>query len=294
MKRYFIMITFITVSLLTGCAADLTESGYTYDTFNVLQENAMNSSAIHKEEYNGFQLSTFDSGEGVLIYTYEYYDTAVDLSIRMNNDGLYSTIYHNDKKLDINTYGHFYDNGSNGYALPYLIDVTGDGQEELILEYASPDPSGVPYLIHKCYVYRLDTMEQLHFNIDTTDLANMMTIKPLEYNDADNIFSFQIEYDTRLFGSDTRFHEAWEKTIFSTTVPNEQQPDMTNHPVYISPDFYMISYYPPTSFFSAKFYVYTDSTCSDPLDPIYIEFFWDETSNQFIMNLDTAMLQMAG
>ena len=294
MKRYFMIITFIIVSLLTGCGADLTESECTDGTFDVLLENDMNSLATHIEEYNGFQLSTFDSGEGVLIYTYEYYDTAVDLSIRMNNDGLYSTIYHNGKKLDINTYGHFYDNGSNGYALPYLIDVTGDGQEELILEYASPDPSGVPYLIHKCYVYRLDTMKQILFNTDTTELSKLIIFTPKSFNKETNELTLQVEFDesihSNLIPSD---RTPYETTI--TITPSQADYWTQTHYAYLPNMYDSLDFKEDSLNFTAEFLVYLDDTMTyNRFYPFYVDYIWDEASSSFIMNLSTAHIPAAG
>ena len=262
-------------------------------TTETVMNNATESSDL-QEEYNGFVLSKFDRGDGTFMYDYVYSDEAEDVSIYMNNNGLYSSLRHNGQKLEINTYGHFYDNGGTGYALPYLVDVTGDGAKDLVLEYASPRTDGTPYLIHKCFVYRLDTVEQVTFNTDTTELSKLMIFTPKAFNKETNELTLQIEFDesihSNLIESDRIPYE-------STIAISPEQTDYWTETryAYIPNEYDSLRFDTDRQCFVAEFPVYLDSTQAfNVFYPFYVDYIWDEASNSFIMDLSTARIPAAG
>lgn len=284
-----VFFLFIALCLLTNSKPEVAPE-------NVTTENQGNNTSLtHPEEFNGFRASTFDNGDGRLSYIYRYHGIeAEDFSICMDEDGLNSTIYYNGKILDINTYGLFYDGGDKGHALPYLADVTGDGQEELILEYASPDPQGSPYLIHKCYVYRLDTMEQLTFNTDTTKLSKLMIFTPKDFNSKTNKLTLQIEFDEIIHSNLIETDRIpWKITI---TISPEQADYWTEIRYAYIPNAYDSLYFDTNrQCFVSEFPLYLDSTQTfNIFYPFYVGYIWDEASNSFIMDLSTARIPAAG
>lgn len=138
------------------------------------------ASETEQRNFNGF-IKNITTDTYATEYVYEYFDAREDLSITINASGNNGVISHNGKKLEIETYGAFYQKDNSEYALPYLMDVTGDGVKELILVY-SYYPVGDPYTEQKCLVYRLDTMEEIPFIADTTDLSKLLILTPVSYD----------------------------------------------------------------------------------------------------------------
>lgn len=184
---------------------------------------------------------------------------------------------------------------NDSQVLPYLADVTGDGENDLILKYTSADDPGIPYSTYMCYVYRLDTMEQIYFIFNTSALASMMMIQPMAYDYTARTYTFRIKYDERLFGTaPASFQESWEATVHSMPLSESPSHDMKEYPVYVDIDSLSLNYDPENMCFGATFDIYADMNRTHPIDPVYVTYIWDEATNQFIMDLDSARIQLAG
>ena len=184
---------------------------------------------------------------------------------------------------------------NDSQVLPYLADVTGDGENDLILKYTSADDPGIPYSTYMCYVYRLDTMEQVSFHHDISALASMMIVKPEAYDYTARTYTFRIKYDERLFGdAPASFQESWEATIHSMPLSEAPSFDLKEYPVYVDINSLNLNYDPESMSFGAKFDIYADPNHTYPIDPVYVTYIWDEATNQFIMKLDSARIQLAG
>lgn len=250
------------------------------------------ASEAEQRNFNGF-IKNVTSDTAVSEYIYEYFDAREDLSITINASGNYGMISHNGKKLEIETYGAFYQKDSSEYALPYLMDVTGDGVKELLLVYSSY-PVGDPYAEQKCFVYRLDTMEEIPFVTDTTDLSRLLTLTPISYDKEASTLIFEVSYDQSIHEN---LIEA-DRAPYQTSANIE--PDMATywtqkHSSYILPQYDSLSFRPWDKRFTASFTVYLDASMTyDRFFPFYVDYIWDEASGSFIMDLSTAYIQAAG
>ena len=139
------------------------------------------------------------------------------------------------------------------------------------------------------------SLENLSFHSDTSALASMMMIQPMACDYTAGTYTFRIKYDERLFGTaPASFQESWEATVHSMPLSEAPSHDMKEYPVYVDIDSLSLNYDPENMCFGATFDIYADMNHTHPIDPVYVTYIWDEATNQFIMDLDSARIQLAG
>lgn len=136
---------------------------------DAIDDSYLYATAENRQNFNGFMLTAQSETE----CRYEYFDPTEDVILTINTTTKQGYLLHNNKRLEISTYGTFYQKGDAEYTLPYLTDVTGDGSKELILVY-SYYPENDTHAVSDCLVYRLDTMEQLDFDTNIAELSKLL------------------------------------------------------------------------------------------------------------------------
>ena len=133
------------------------------------------------------------------------------------------------------------------------------------------------------------------FSEDAKALAAMMIVMPEAYNYENRTYSFRIRYDARLFrDAPASFQDSWEATIHSMPLSEAPIPDRKEYPVSVDIDSLTLYYNAENNCFTANLQIYADANHTYPIDPVYVTYIWDEATNRFIMDLNSARLQLAG
>jgi len=145
------------------------------------------------------------------IYEYRYYDEAGDIVILMKPIGAQymTTIQYNGKEKEADFPGPFHGGGAGGsYAYPYLTDVTGDGKPELILAYGG---GGTGAFTSECYIYQLDTLEQLMINTNIYDITSRLSVTLTEFHPEEGDLHYLLEYNGQIAECNAKFDAESEK-----------------------------------------------------------------------------------
>lgn len=104
-----------------------------------------------------------------------------DVKIIVDQNEKHSVIYHNGKQME---YEMNYLIGANAYTSIDLLDLTGDGNDELIIQHSM---SGTGVMAASCDVINIDEMTVYPIDDFIYDLSSRVTIEPLKITEDETV-----------------------------------------------------------------------------------------------------------
>ena len=139
---------------------------YSYDSFEHYNE---------QDFYHGFNVSEVER-EGALYY--EFYHEEKDVLFYVNAEQTQGTLIHEEKEVTFDIQGVI--GGTSAQGDIFLMDLTSDGKDEFIYYYTYGTGSWETEVL----VYDIETMMPYELQMDVSELAKLVTMKPVEALDA--------------------------------------------------------------------------------------------------------------